>query len=84
MGQTFKAGYTGMFLFRFWRYGQWVEVVVDDYVPVKNKKPVFVHSKQTGELWPVLMEKAYSKLQGEDEYKIIYISENHRTPCDTL
>ena len=25
-GQSFTEDYTGMFLFRFWRNGQWVEV----------------------------------------------------------
>ena len=48
-----------------------MEVVCDDLVPVKDGKPVFVHSKNSGELWPCLLEKAYSKLQGENEYKQI-------------
>ena len=41
------------------------QVVVDDLIPVKNNEPVFVHSTNSGEMWPCLLEKAYSKLQGE-------------------
>ena len=43
------------------------QVVVDDLIPVKNNEPVFVHSTNSGEMWPCLLEKAYSKLQGEAE-----------------
>jgi len=41
-------------------------VVVDDYIPVNKitKKPLFTYSKDEGEMWPCLMEKAYAKLQG--------------------
>ena len=40
------------------------QVVIDDLIPVKNNEPVFVHSTNSGEMWPCLLEKAYSKLQG--------------------
>ena len=40
------------------------QVVIDDLIPVKNNAPVFVHSSNSGEMWPCLLEKAYSKLQG--------------------
>ena len=40
-------------------------MVVDDYLPVTcDNKLLFTSSKEVGEVWPSLMEKAYAKLQG--------------------
>jgi len=62
--QGFGEDYKGIFYFRFWQYGEWVEVVVDDFIPIMDNKPVFVYSDDYGEMWPCLLEKAYAKLHG--------------------
>ncbi|XP_077285605.1 calpain-1 catalytic subunit-like isoform X2 [Arctopsyche grandis] len=65
--QDFEENYSGMFRFRFWHFGEWKEVLVDDRLPTFRGRLIYLHSSTTTEFWASLMEKAYAKLYGNYE-----------------
>lgn len=62
--QNFGSGYCGIFRFRFWRFGEWVEVIIDDRLPTFRGRLLYLHSSDPTEFWAALLEKAYAKFYG--------------------
>uniref|UniRef100_A0A4W3KD55 Calpain catalytic domain-containing protein n=1 Tax=Callorhinchus milii TaxID=7868 RepID=A0A4W3KD55_CALMI len=56
-----KSPYLGVFRFRFWQFGIWMEILVDDYLPIRNGQLIYARSEAGNEFWPSLFEKAFAK-----------------------
>ncbi|KAF3782219.1 Calpain-type cysteine protease [Nymphaea thermarum] len=58
----------GVYTVRFCIQGEWVPVVVDDWIPCESRgKPAFATSRKGNEFWVSILEKAYAKLHGSYE-----------------
>ncbi|XP_065156329.1 calpain-9-like isoform X3 [Atheta coriaria] len=58
------SGYCGVFRFRFWHFGEWRDILVDDRLPTFKGRLVHLHCSNTTEFWAALLEKAYAKFYG--------------------
>ncbi|ELU15008.1 hypothetical protein CAPTEDRAFT_53459, partial [Capitella teleta] len=63
-----REDYDGVFHCRFWKFGQWIDVYCDDYLPVKQWGDGFVpwgaRSTNRNEVWVSLIEKAFARFNG--------------------
>ena len=50
--------------FSQFRFGEWVEVVIDDKLPTINGNLIYLKAEDPNEFWSPLLEKAYAKFYG--------------------
>lgn len=67
-----KNATLGVYSVRFFKNGEWQVVTVDDHVPASCKpgyyeRIMYVNMVKGGEVWPMILEKAYAKLHGSYE-----------------
>lgn len=51
----------GIFYFKFWKCGEWIEIVIDDCLPIKKEQLAFLQSEKEDEFGLILLIKAYAK-----------------------
>jgi len=55
----------GIYTLRFYKRGQWKNVVIDDRIPCdESDVPLYARSRDPQQIWVMLVEKAYAKLHG--------------------
>ncbi|XP_069110491.1 calpain-2 catalytic subunit-like isoform X2 [Argopecten irradians] len=61
--------YKGMFHCRFWRYGIWDDIYIDDFLPIVYGDKVYSAHSATNEneMWVALLEKAFARSYGSYE-----------------
>ena len=69
----------GIYAINITKNGKKCHIVVDDYIPCKNKKVIFSHA-HGNELWVILLEKAWAKIHGS--YERIIGGQAHETLRD--
>lgn len=76
----FDTNYSGIFHFRFWMNGEWVDVVIDDRLPVNNQNELLFckNAIDKNEMYAPLLEKAYAK------FKICYEFLNSQSLTDIM
>ncbi|OWF55497.1 Calpain-B [Mizuhopecten yessoensis] len=64
-----RSTYDGVFHCRFWRYGVWEDVYIDDYLPIVYGTTVYGAHSDTdeNEMWVALLEKAFARSYGSYE-----------------
>ena len=59
----------GIYKFKFFKMGQFVDVIIDDFLPSEDKNKIAKRAadSETNEWWIPLCEKAYAKFNGSYE-----------------
>jgi calpain-15 len=60
---TKEVNSAGIYLVSFFINGTETPIIIDEHIPVRHNKPCF-SSSRVGELWVLLLEKAWAKIQG--------------------
>ncbi|BFY99029.1 hypothetical protein BsWGS_02069 [Bradybaena similaris] len=68
--------YDGVFHARFFKFGKWEDIYIDDYLPVIQRNQTYMlwgaHSaSDPNELWVAFLEKAFAKISG-GSYGAVY------------
>ncbi|KAJ8915044.1 hypothetical protein NQ315_016019 [Exocentrus adspersus] len=62
--QCVQDGAVLIIVFRFWHFGEWREIVIDDKLPTYKGRLVHLYCSNPTEFWAALLEKAYAKFYG--------------------